>query len=90
MIIQKKEHRNHDGRQYWIIKPVSSNDSDRDLIQNWTNILKNEGHIIHTFFDTLDPILSNIMQGQRGKEWDYLPLNEEEVDWPIEFIIYEL
>lgn len=85
-----KEHRHHEGIRYFKIIPQATDKGDVELIKHWRIMLNKEGNIIHTFFETMNPILNQIMNGDKGKVWEYLPLDEEKVNWPYEFIVYEI
>lgn len=90
MRVTVKGHRSHEGREYSKVIPIPDSRDDEFMIGEWSRIFKEDGNIIHSFFDEMDPLLRNIMKGERGVIWEYLPLNEDKVNWPFEFIIYRI
>lgn len=90
MQLTSRAHRSQNGRQYWKIIPNPTSQEEADLVQNWKDTFDNNNEIIDTFFDVTVPQLNGIMGGNRGEVWEYLSLDEEEIDWPHEFVVYEI
>lgn len=81
--------RNHEGRQYKVLRPIPTDDGDRLLLENWKeHFVANHG-IIETFFEHADPVIDNMMKGRRGEKWDYVAVDPDS-NWPDEINIYEI
>lgn len=84
-----EQDRLHDGIQYWIIQPSPIDVGDQDLMDNWRVHLEVNNSIIHTFFDVADPVINNMMEGDRGVKWEYEPVIADS-EWPNQIVIYEI
>lgn len=88
MNITKRNSKNHEGVQYYeIIPQAEPGTGDQQLLANWVAYHEKHEGILHTFFDEMDPIISRIMNGDRGQSWQYEPFGSE---WPFTFYIREI
>lgn len=90
MEILIRAHRSHNGRQYWKIIPRPVDRDERNIIQNWKAYYEENNEIIPSFFELMDVRINGMLNGTRRQTWEYLPFGKEEVDWPNEFIVYEI
>lgn len=90
MNINKSDHKNHNGIQYYKIGLANLSDDEIIQTQNWRDFFDEHENIIQDFHIKIDPMLNIIMNGMRGEVWQY----DFEIDnmnfWPNEFIIREL